>query len=47
MKKNVQRYNDEINLVDLLNTIWEGKWKIVAIMIIVLLFEKIIFLVLF
>lgn len=38
MKKNPQKYNDEINLVDLFNTIWEGKWKIVAIMIIVLLF---------
>ena len=25
--------NDEINLVDLFNTIWEGKWKIVVIMI--------------
>ena len=34
MQKNSQIYNDEINLIVLLKTVWEGKWKIAAAVVI-------------
>ena len=30
MSKNIQTNSDEINIIDLLQIIWEGKWKIVV-----------------
>ena len=37
MAENIKEYDDEIDLLSLLLTIWEGKWKIVSIMAVSLL----------
>ena len=37
MAENIKEYDDEIDLLSLLLTIWEGKWKILSIMAVSLL----------
>ena len=37
MAENIKEYDDEIDLLSLLQTIWDGKWKILSIMAISLL----------
>ena len=37
MAENIKEYDDEIDLLSLFQTIWEGKWKIASIMVISLL----------
>ena len=34
MVKNSQIDNDEINLIELMQTVWEGKWKIAVVVVI-------------
>ena len=35
MSKNIQTNSDEINIIDLVQIIWTGKWKIVLITVII------------
>ena len=37
MPENIKEYDDEIDLLSLIKTIWEGKWKIASIMVVSLL----------
>ena len=37
MAENIKEYDDEIDLLSLFQTIWDGKWKILSIMVISLL----------
>ena len=37
MSKNSKIYNDEINLLEIIINIWEGKWKVVSTIAITLL----------
>ena len=36
MPENIKEYEDEIDLLEWFQTIWEGKWKIASIMVVFL-----------
>ena len=38
MINNTHKNNDEINIIDLVRVVWEGKWKIISIIIILIIF---------